>query len=511
MPTKPRVNIVWYKRDLRTTDHLPLIEAAARGVVLPLFIAEPSILHAPDFDPIHWSFARESLETLRDDLAVLGASLRVEIGEAVEVLERLSVHFEIEGIWTHEETGNGLTYARDRAVLAWAKIHRIPVHESPTGGTVRRLKNRDAWHTIWEARMAEPIHAAPHLRGLPEEPSPIPTHVQLNLAPDRRTIVQKGGAHRACIVLEDFLHRRGRNYPREMSSPVTAFGSCSRLSPHLAWGTMSLREAVAAGRIRSAEAHDAGESDWLRALTAFESRLQWRDHFTQKLEDEPEIEFHPFLRTFEDLRSDGNDLGRFGAWKAGKTGFPMVDASMRALAATGYLNFRMRAMITAFASYSLWLDWRLFHNHLATHWTDYDCGIHISQLQMQSGTTGINALRIYNPLKQSLDHDPQGRFIRRWVPELAGVPAAYLHEPHLMTELQARACGAERYPHPIVNFGASIVEARAKISASRLLPGVWEEANEVQRRHGSRRGQLPPQRPKPAAPRPQMALQLDAA
>lgn len=511
MPTKSHVQIVWLKRDLRVTDHRPLVEAAARGVVLPLYIAEPSILLAPDADPIHWSFIRDSLESLREELAALGASLRLEIGEAIDVFDRLAREFEIDGLWAHEETGNGRTYARDRAVRAWAKSRAIPFREAPTGGTVRRLKNRDIWHENWQMRMSESILLAPNLRGWDGAPSEIPTHADLGLPPDRRQILQRGGARRAHVVLEDFLHRRGRNYPREMSSPLTAFGSCSRLSPHLAFGTMSLREAVVAGRVRRLDAEESGEGDWSRALAAFESRLQWRDHFTQKLEDEPEIEFHPFLRSFEDLRADGNDPDRFEAWRMGLTGFPMVDASMRALEATGYLNFRMRAMVTAFAGYSLWLDWRLFHNHLATRWTDYDCGIHISQLQMQSGTTGINALRIYNPLKQSLDHDPKGRFIRRWIPELAGVPDAYIHEPHLMTELQARACGAQTYPRPIVDFGASISQARRKIAEFRLRPGVWEEANDVQRRHGSHRGQRPPMRPMPPAPDPQPALQLDLA
>lgn len=511
MPRKPRVRIVWFKRDLRTTDHRPLVEAAQGGTVLPLFLAEPSILHAPDYDPIHWTFQRESLEILRNDLRALGTSLRIESGEAVPIFQKLAGEFEIEAIHAHEETGNALTYARDRAVRAWAKASRIAMRESPTGGTVRRLKDRDLWHETWAARMIEPVLAAPMLKGLDETPSEIPTHADLGLGPDRRSIVQRGGARRAGVVLDDWLHRRGRNYPREMSSPLTAFGSCSRLSPHLAWGTMSLREAVAAGRLRAIEAHESGEAEWLRALAAFESRLQWRDHFTQKLEDEPAIEFHPFIRSFEDLRADGNAPELFEAWKGGSTGFPMVDASMRALRATGYLNFRMRSMITAFAGYALWLDWRGFHDHLATSWTDYDCGIHISQLQMQSGTTGINALRIYNPVKQSLDHDPQGRFVRRWIPELAGVPDAYIHEPHLMTELQARGYGAQGYPKPIVDFGASIADARRKIAEFRLRPGVWEEANDVQRRHGSRRGQSPPARPRPPRPDPQPALQLEPA
>ncbi len=507
MPTKPRVGIVLFKRDLRVGDHAPLTEAAVRGPVLPLFVAEPSVHCARDFDPIHWTFARESLADLAVDLERLGAPLQVRAGEIVPVLQDLMETYKIGGLWAHEETGNAVTYARDRALRRWARERGVPLHELPNGAVVRRLRSRDAWSRIGEERLAAPLLPAPRLIPAPGlAPTEIPTHADLGLPPDRRTEPQPGGTAHARELLDDFLARRARAYRRGMSSPNTAFSCCSRLSPHLAWGTLSLRETVHAARARAELAAAEGDPVWSAAMASFESRLHWRDHFTQKLEDEPAIEFHPFLRGLEDLRADGNDPARFDAWRAGRTGFPMIDACMRALEATGYLNFRMRAMVTAFASYHLWLDWRLFHDHLATRWTDYDCGIHISQLQMQSGTTGINALRIYNPLKGSLDHDPEGRFIRRWVPELRGVPLAYIHEPHLLTDLQRREAGALAYPAPIVNAAAAVREARDRIAAYSRRPGLWEEANDVQLRHGSRRGQRPPLRPRPSAPSSQPSL-----
>ena len=163
----------------------------------------------------------------------------------------------------------------------------------------------------------------------------------------------------------------------------------------------------------------------------------------------------------------------------------MVDACMRALTATGWLNFRMRAMVMSFASYHLWLHWRKPALHLANLFTDYEPGIHYSQVQMQSGTTGINAIRIYNPIKQGIDHDPDGVFIRRWIPELRDIDQAYIHTPW-----QA-ASHMNGYPMPIVD------EKTARKSAADQLYGLRknntahkETAKKIVSKHGSRKSDL---------------------
>ncbi|MDX2179244.1 MAG: deoxyribodipyrimidine photo-lyase [Bryobacteraceae bacterium] len=448
------MNVVWFKRDLRIVDHRPLAEAAERGAVLPLYIYEPSVWNAPDSDPRHWRFVRESLIELRDSLAKLGAPLVVRVGEALDVLRSLPVT----ALWSHEETGNAMTYARDRAVRKWAREAKIPFIEFPTGGVVRRLKSRDGWSKIWERRVAEPVLEAPmRLDSHGLDPGAMP-----ELRPTIDT--QPGGERAAHAVLDSFLGGRGENYYREMSSPITAETGCSRLSAHLAWGTISTRQVVQAVRRAAAKTESA---NWKKSLGAFDARMHWRCHFMQKLEDEPRIEFENFVRAYDGLR--GYDEDRFSAWAEGRTGFPFIDACMRSLAATGWINFRMRAMLVSFASYHLWLDWRPTALHLARLFTDYEPGIHYSQTQMQSGTTGINTLRIYSPVKQAEDQDPKGEFVRRWVPEF----------------------GAGHYPAPIVDHRAAMREARDKIWAVRKLAATRAEAANVQERHGSRKRPAP--------------------
>jgi deoxyribodipyrimidine photo-lyase len=161
-------------------------------------------------------------------------------------------------------------------------------------------------------------------------------------------------------------------------------------------------------------------------------RQHWHCHFMQKLEDEPRLEFENLHRAYDGMRPDIADPQRLAAWCAGQTGFPFIDACMRALHQHGWINFRMRAMLMSFASYHLWLPWRETGLHLARKFVDYEPGIHWSQVQMQSGTTGINTTRVYNPIKQAQDHDPNGNFVRHWLPRMRAVPQPWLFQPWLM-------------------------------------------------------------------------------
>ena len=154
------------------------------------------------------------------------------------------------------------------------------------------------------------------------------------------------------------------------------------------------------------------------------------------------------------------------AWKTGHTGFPLVDASMRCLQTTGWINFRMRAMLVSFLCHHLDQDWRVGIYHLAKLFLDYEPGIHYPQFQMQAGTTGINTVRIYNPVKNSIDLDPKGEFIKKWLPELNNIPSEYVHQPWKMTIIEQQMYNFKigvDYPSPIVDVNLSRKEAMNKI------------------------------------------------
>jgi deoxyribodipyrimidine photo-lyase len=298
-------------------------------------------------------------------------------------------------------------------------------------------------------------------------------------------------------MLESFLHARGRDYRFQMSSPVTAFDACWRLSPHLAWGTISMREVAQETwkRIKSLKDRDDHNSKkWRASLISFMGRQHWHCHFMQKLEDEPRLEFENLHPLYDGLRPDIADSEKLQAWIEGKTGYPFVDACMRALHQHGWINFRMRAMLMSFASYHLWLPWRATGLHLARQFVDYEPGIHWSQVQMQSGTTGINTIRVYNPIKQGIDQDPSGAFVRAYVPELYEVPDAFIHEPW---KWMGRSTSS--YPRPIVDQGLAAKAAKEAIYALRKKAGHYEEALGIVAKHGSRRAGIPMTGRKPQA------------
>ena len=488
------LQIVWFKRDLRAVDHEPLSRAAEHGPVLPLYIVETELWQQPDMSARHWAFWREALQSLRDDLARCGQPLVIRQGEAVAVLRALLRKYRVAGLWSHQETGNAWTYRRDRAVGGLLREHGVAWHQARQHGIVRGTLDRNRWSRQWEALMSAARYPAPRLAPLQGvDPGLLPHQPCTALAPDACPGRQHGGRPEAEQALHSFLQVRGERYHLEMSSPLTASTSCSRLSAHLASGTLSIREVLQATRHRRQlwqGRPGRGRTAWPKALAAFEGRLHWHCHFMQKLESEPRVEFENLHTAMNGLRDQRADPDRLSAWARGETGWPFVDACMRALAHSGWINFRMRAMLMSVASYQLWLHWREPALHLARQFVDYEPGIHYPQAQMQSGTTGINTLRIYNPIKQSLDQDPTGRFIRTWVPELTAVDDAWIHAPWRMPASAQQRCGVcigRDYPAPLVDHEAAARSARQRIQLARRSGEARAESRAIHHRHGSRR------------------------
>jgi deoxyribodipyrimidine photo-lyase len=487
MPRMPTA-LVWLKRDLRLRDHAPLHAAQAAGASAALFVIEPVWLASAEFNASHLQFTLQGLAELRRELAARGLPLLVRVGEVPAVLQQLHTEWPFERLLSHEETGTGWSYARDIAVAQWCRERAVVWQEFPQTGVVRRLRTRQGWAGHWAQRMNAPLLSAPDgFRGAAAWPCAelpdLPTLQSLRVARHTQALPPAGEAA-ALATLHEFLAGRGRDYRRALSSPLTAETGCSRLSAYLAYGMVSMRQVHQATEATIADTPDRALA---HALRGFAGRLRWHCHFMQKLEDEPQIEFRNFARVFDGLRpgdganTDTVDAERFEAWCTGRTGYPMVDACMRSLVATGWLNFRMRAMLVSFSAYHLGQHWRAPGLFLARQFLDFEPGIHWSQMQMQSGTTGINTLRIYSPGKQARDHDPDGVFVRRWVPEF----------------------GTPDYAAPIVEERSALKAIKDRLYALRATPEARAEADAVQHRHGSRKSGLPPsgmKRPGPRGP-----------
>jgi deoxyribodipyrimidine photo-lyase len=474
------VAVWWVKRDARLADNACLAEADRLGLdVLPLFCVEPSVLAADDTSDMHTHAQWQAVTGLRAALRTQHTDIIVAHGEVVDKLAKLHARVPFTRLLSHEEVGNDLTFRRDRAVAAWCRERGVEYREFPQSSVRRGGVNRDRLHRWWQTRIADvpplPVPAVRQPDDLRRLAAATAFPKLPAFAPHRQwQPVTEADAH---ATLADFLARRGRWYRGGISSPNTAFTAGSRLSVHLAWGTLTARQVwhAVARRLADLDPADPASLRWRQSLEAFVSRLHWRDHFTQRLESEPELEFRSVHPCYRDVPYE-NDERLHAAWREGRTGYPLVDAVMRCLAATGFVNFRMRAMVTSFACHALHLDWRVIHPHLARVFRDYDPGIHLSQLQMQAGVVGWNAVRVYNPAKQLADWDAGCRFVKRWVPELKRVPAERIVNGD-----------PGDYPPPVVPFAERAKRMTDVLYAIRKSDAAKAATAAVYQKHGSRK------------------------
>lgn len=486
--------LYWIKRDFRLYDNAALCRAIAENdQILPLFIFEPEYIAQPDISPMHiWAW-QQSLMDMQKRFRAIDADVLIATGNILDILSALRQKYAFDSIYSHEETGIGWTYERDKSVAKWCVANGVNWREEPQTGVVRGLKNRANRQSILKKRLfdSDPLPAPESIK-FPQKfvkicaKRPIPSAKDFfdykkypHIRWDGLQNISESAAH---DDLHSFLNERGLGYSGGISSPNSAFTRGSRLSVHLAWGTISLRhifhETHKAAASRKA-ADDQQSAQWARSLRAFSSRLHWHDHFIQRLESAPEMEFKSLNPAYAKIIYE-DDAAKLEAWKYGRTGFPIIDACMRCLQAIGFINFRMRAMVVSFAIFGLHLSWKTIHPHLAQIFLDYEPGIHISQLQMQAGIVGINTIRVYNPTKQMIDQDPDCIFIKQWIDELSDFSAAEIqnYEQIILGD----------YPAMIVDFKPAAKAMKDQIFAIRRSMEGKKASQEVLDLHGSRRG-----------------------
>ncbi|MCU0570532.1 MAG: DNA photolyase family protein [Oculatellaceae cyanobacterium Prado106] len=428
--------IVWFRRDLRITDHAPLYRAALRGAVIPVFIFDRALLHHPETASARVAFMLECLQSLDAEMRERGGRLILRSGDPVEILPQLIRETQAEGIYAY------IDYERIYGRVRDARLNQALTEQDmkirwfePIAGTPE-LRPYPAYRNLWYESMQEGLVLTPsRIQVPPEIPSePLPKLDKLGLVGDSKPI-PVGGTAAARQLLQDFWVEKVDRYYWQLSYPGAE--ATTGLSPYIKFGAISIRECV-----QLAQQQVLLDPRAERSRQQLISRLRWGSGFAQRFRYLPQLEVRSLYRVF-DQEGWEFDEDLYQAWQQGQTGFPIIDAAARCLQATGgwvQLNFRVRAIYASFLSNLLGMDWRYGALHFMRHLIDGDCPIDHYQWAMQAGVTHCvdkTWTRIYNPEQAAIDRcDPDGAFIKRWVPEVAhlaperlGVPGKVANYP----------------------------------------------------------------------------------
>ncbi|MGB3607373.1 FAD-binding domain-containing protein, partial [Psychroserpens sp.] len=431
-------------------------------------------------------FVKESLSDLNKQLKIFNTKILLVQAEVKDTFIKLLSHFPISNIYSTQEIGIDLTFQRDIEMSLWFEENNIQWVETQYNGVIRGLKSRKGWSYAWKKYMTAPqvfpnfdeasLWAIDEVKGLEENFNSINLNVP-------RHNFQIGGRTEAVRWADSFFQKRIFHYSEGISKPQLSRKTCSRLSPYFAWGNMSIREIYQRAISLKPDVEDK------RPINAFLARLRWQSHFIQKFEMEPRMEFEAINKAYLELEQPTNEA-HIVAWKSGQTGYPLVDASIRALIETGYINFRMRSMCVSFFTHHLFQHFSLMGEWLAQQFLDFEPGIHYGQLQMQSGFTGTNTVRIYNPTKNAHDHDSDAIFIKNWVKELENLPPNLAIEPWLMTAMEEKLYKfklGNDYPERIVDISETRKPALDKLYGMRKSDLFKKEKQRILDKHTIKR------------------------
>jgi len=444
------MNIWWIRRDLRLTDNPALTQAMREGSgLIPVFILDDHLLNFPAKN--RQSFLFSGLQNLDSDLRRLGSGLVIRRGDPFIELSRLVEETNADRIFAEADVSPYAT-RRDSAIakqLNLHLVHGLGIH--PTDA-VKKMDGSPytvftPYKKVW---MALPL--SDHILSAPTDLPPLP-EILSNPIPDFQALQNfRAGEHEAHKRLQQFLD--GPVFDYELDRNSMAVPGTSSLSPYLRLGMLSAKQAIVAARKKTVSnqtmSTNLGSETWINELI-------WREFYQSILYHFPHVLSTAFNPSFRDIqwRNADKDLQ---AWKAGMTGYPVVDAGMRQLAATGWMHNRSRMITASFLVKHLLINWREGERWFMELLVDGDPAANNGGWQWVAGT-GTDAapyFRIFNPILQGKKFDPQGNYVHQWVPELSNIPQKFIHTPWEMTDLEQQACGVtvgKDYPYPIVDHG----------------------------------------------------------